>query len=107
MSQKTSAGDSFQHHVSAHDITLGQQMVASCGGSLLGEMHLRALFQAKLSENMMDAWINFARTGDPSTEGLGPWPAYDAENRSTMILGPDAGAMNDPLPEERKILNRS
>jgi para-nitrobenzyl esterase len=57
-----------------------------------------------LSENMMDAWINFARTGDPSHAGIGRWSPYDTANRNTMIFGPETGAVDDPLPEERKIL---
>ena len=33
-----------------------------------------------------DAWLNFARTGDPSGTGVGPWPEYGGE-RNTMLLG--------------------
>ncbi len=40
-----------------------------------------------LAECVMDAWIAFARTGDPSTESL-PWPAYDPQTRAQMLLGP-------------------
>ena len=35
---------------------------------------------------MMDAWLAFARTGDPSTPAL-PWPVYDRETRPTMVFG--------------------
>jgi para-nitrobenzyl esterase len=40
-----------------------------------------------LSSAMMDAWIAFARSGDPSTAALGAWPRYDAATRATMIFG--------------------
>ncbi len=33
-----------------------------------------------------DAWLNFARTGDPSGPGVGHWPEYGTE-RNTMVLG--------------------
>ena len=39
-----------------------------------------------LAATMMDAWVAFARTGDPSTPAL-PWPVYDAVTRPTMVLG--------------------
>jgi len=40
----------------------------------------------RLSEQMMDAWIAFARTGQPSHAGIGDWPGYEAAHRRTMIL---------------------
>lgn len=39
----------------------------------------------KLEEAMSQAWINFARTGDPST-GEMEWPAYTRESGYTMIF---------------------
>ena len=48
---------------------------------------------------MMDAWIAFARTGDPSTKTL-PWPAYDTQTRATMILGPTSAVTDDPHSAE-------
>ncbi len=49
----------------------------------------------KISGQMMDAWIAFARSGNPSTKGL-PWPAYSADTRSTMIFAAKSGAKADP-----------
>jgi para-nitrobenzyl esterase len=40
-----------------------------------------------LSAAMMEAWIAFARAGDPSNALTGSWPRYDAATRATMILG--------------------
>jgi para-nitrobenzyl esterase len=48
-----------------------------------------------LSERMMDAWIAFARGGDPSTEMLGLWPHYDKQ-RTTMALRREPGLVRAP-----------
>jgi para-nitrobenzyl esterase len=42
---------------------------------------------AALSGAMMEAWIAFARTGDPSNTLAGTWPSYDTAKRATMIFG--------------------
>lgn len=55
----------------------------------------------RLSANMMDAWIAFARTGDPSHEGIGRWDPYDAERRLTMVFDRECGLEGDPYGEER------
>jgi para-nitrobenzyl esterase len=53
-----------------------------------------------LSEKMQDAWIAFARKGNPSCEGLGKWPMY-GKNRATMVLGRTSGMKTAVLEEER------
>ena len=54
-----------------------------------------------LSTQMMDAWLAFARSGDPSTRAL-PWPRYGAERRATCVFGEDTAVMNAPYDEERR-----
>jgi para-nitrobenzyl esterase len=39
-----------------------------------------------MSEIVQDAWIAFVRSNDPSTKTLGEWPAYEPEQRATMLL---------------------
>lgn len=57
----------------------------------------------RLVERTMDAWLAFARSGDPSHPGLGEWPRYDTEKRSTMELGPRCGVLADPAGAERAL----
>lgn len=34
-----------------------------------------------LSANLMNYWVNFAKTGDPNASGLTGWPEYDSEDQ--------------------------
>lgn len=56
----------------------------------------------QLSARMMDAWLSFAKTGDPSCDALGAWPAYDARERKTMILGKRCWIDAAPFESERQ-----
>ena len=56
----------------------------------------------RLSHQMMDAWLAFARTGTPAHPGVGDWPAYDTTRRATMIFDRESGLEEAPLDEERR-----
>jgi para-nitrobenzyl esterase len=59
----------------------------------------------QLSKQLSGAWASFARTGNPSQNGL-VWPAYTASTRATMIFDASrSGAKNDPDRDERIMLN--
>ena len=56
-----------------------------------------------LAGEMSEAWLAFARAGDPAHESIGPWPSYDLETRATMIF--DRGGSHlelDPWGTERE-----
>jgi len=55
----------------------------------------------RLSNNMMDYWVSFARNGDPNCEGLSKWPSYRADKRSTMIFDTKSEVINAPFEYER------
>lgn len=40
----------------------------------------------RLGNLMSKAWANFARSGNPDTEGLPGWPAYNPEEGATMVF---------------------
>lgn len=48
-----------------------------------------------LAARVQDAWLSFARTGDPG------WPAYDLAARPTMVLGEACEVVDDPMTAER------
>jgi para-nitrobenzyl esterase len=55
-----------------------------------------------LSRKMQDAWIAFARTGNPSCSSLGVWEPY-GDRRATMILDKECRLENAPYEEERRV----
>lgn len=57
----------------------------------------------RLQHQLMDAWIAFARTSDPSHEGIGPWSAYEPTARPTMVFDLECGEQCAPFEEERCI----
>ncbi len=57
----------------------------------------------RLSERMMDAWLAFARNGDPGHAGLPAWPAYDDERRTTMVFDREVELRDAPFDEERRV----
>jgi para-nitrobenzyl esterase len=56
----------------------------------------------KLSHLMQDAWIQFARTGQPGHPQLPVWPEYGSE-RATLALGGECRVERDWLARERRF----
>ena len=57
-----------------------------------------------LARTMSDAWIAFAKTGDPNTAALPDWPRYDIAARPTMIFDVTPRVVNDPEAEVRNAM---
>jgi para-nitrobenzyl esterase len=57
-----------------------------------------------LAGSVADAWINFARHGDPNHSGLPLWRAYDAAKIPTMIFDTNCVMENDPDRELREAM---
>jgi para-nitrobenzyl esterase len=59
----------------------------------------------RLAGQTMDAWLAFARSGDPSHAALpgGRWPAYEPEHRETMRLGRETICETAPAERERAV----
>lgn len=56
-----------------------------------------------LARKMATAWANFARTGNPSQQGLA-WAPSDPVRCQTMILDDQCGMVDDPDGDVRRIL---
>ncbi len=53
----------------------------------------------KVADQMSEAWLAFARTGDPG------WPAYEPTHRTTKMFDLESRIEDDPLREVRAVLN--
>ncbi len=59
-----------------------------------------------LEMQMSEAWLAFARTGNPNHAGLPEWPAYDGADRQTMIFDVEPVVVSDPKGDVRALLSR-
>jgi len=58
----------------------------------------------QLADNMSSYWANFARSGNPNSDCLGPWPAYDQQRRATMVFDTQSALQDDPLGAEQALI---
>ncbi|MHA1459354.1 MAG: carboxylesterase/lipase family protein [Promethearchaeota archaeon] len=54
-----------------------------------------------ISHKVMDAWIAFARSGNPNHDGIPKWPSYDIEKRSTLLIDHEFKVVEKFLDKER------
>ena len=57
-----------------------------------------------LAGKMADAWVAFARTGNPNHAGLPQWPAFSPDKCETMTFDSTSVVKNNPDREERAAL---
>jgi para-nitrobenzyl esterase len=55
---------------------------------------------------MMDAFLAFAKSGDPNHAGMAPWPVYALPERATMLFDEPQRVVNDPRGWERELFAR-
>jgi len=58
---------------------------------------------ADLANEVQDMWINFVRTGNPSTTKY-TWEKYNSDTRKTMILGEEIKIEEDLKSEQRELI---
>lgn len=59
-----------------------------------------------IAEQMHEAWIAFAKHGNPSIPKLPEWAEYDSDIRATMHFNIETTIQSDPEKEERLFWNR-
>ena len=57
-----------------------------------------------LAAAMSEAWVSFARTGNPNHPGIPSWTPFDSTIRPTMVFGPQVALLADPHGEERRAM---
>ena len=57
----------------------------------------------KLADRMSEAWLAFARSGDPNTPAIPHWPAYDLEQRATLVFDDETRLAPDHRGREREL----
>jgi len=60
----------------------------------------------ELAARMSEAWIAFARTGNPNTKNLPNWSPYLLPRRSTMVFDKVSKLIDDPRAGERKLFEQ-
>jgi para-nitrobenzyl esterase len=57
-----------------------------------------------LADRVSGAWTAFARTGSPNTSLTPKWPAYNTDQRATMIINDEWKVVNDPRHDVRLVM---
>jgi para-nitrobenzyl esterase len=60
-----------------------------------------------LADRVSDAWIAFARKGNPNTPKLPSWPAFNVKDYPVMVINNTSKVVNDPLREQRTAMYRT
>ncbi len=57
-----------------------------------------------LADKVSATWIQFAKDATPNAGTLPEWKKYSTEQRATMVINNDTQLINDPIAEQRKIM---
>jgi para-nitrobenzyl esterase len=60
--------------------------------------------RAALATNMSEAWVAFARTGNPNHRGIPQWNPWNPTDWPTMVFNREIAARNDPWGDQRRAL---
>jgi para-nitrobenzyl esterase len=60
----------------------------------------------RVSRQMGDAFLAFARSGDPNHAGLPQWQPYRLPDRATLVFDVESRLALDPRRDERRLFER-
>ena len=60
--------------------------------------------RAALASAMSEAWVSFARTGNPNHPGIPSWTPFEPTRWPTMVFGRQVALLSDPHGEERRAM---
>ncbi|MET0338049.1 MAG: carboxylesterase/lipase family protein [Caulobacter sp.] len=61
---------------------------------------------AGMVRQMSEAFVAFAKTGDPNTAAIPRWDRYELPRRQTMVFNVDSRMVDDPRGDERSFFSR-
>lgn len=106
-----SSGKTYMYYFAKENDTIG--FLGACHSCELPyvfhnltETSVYGTIDEKLADNVCEAWVNFAKTGDPSSDSI-HWEEYEQADRLTMVIGNDSSfsVVSDPLKEARILLS--
>jgi para-nitrobenzyl esterase len=71
-----------------------QFLFAGYHGGPNGTPHPLSKAQAQLSDRMVAAWANFARSGNPNGKGDAPWPRFTGQDGKALYLSQNIPALS-------------
>jgi para-nitrobenzyl esterase len=78
-------------------------MMFSNGNAQTADLDSTAIEQT--ADFVRRSWVNFAKTGDPSSAACA-WPEYDTEFRRTVAINEAPSILHDPFAFQRKLLGK-
>ncbi len=60
----------------------------------------------RLMDEMMSAWLNFAKTGNPNGGALPDWPQFSSATQPVMRFGVTTSVDNAPYPQETAAIQQ-
>ena len=60
----------------------------------------------RVADQMSEALVAFARTGNPNTTAIPLWPVFTLTGRPTMAFDATAKVVNDPRGDERRMFEK-